>query len=786
MTGTKSFGQWLKQRRKTLDFTREDVARRIGCAAITLYKIEANERRPSKQIAELLADCLNIPVAERPAFVRFARAEIPESDVPFGTPFHPPTNLPVLPTPLIGRSADVAAIRKRLLQPDLRLLTLIGAPGIGKTRLALEVAADLSDEFAEGVFFIALAPITDPALVPSIIANTLNLPDSGPHTPLERLKNFCRDKHILLVLDNVEQILAIAPHLADLVAGCPLLKLLVTSRAPLKIRPERQFPVSPLALPDLAHLPDASTLVHSAAVALFVERAQAVKPDFALTSDNAATVAAICARLDGLPLAIELISARVKLLPLAKLLERLYGRLLLQSDGLYDLEPRHRTLNAAIEWSYQLLTTEEQKLFRRLGVFAGGWTLEAAESLCQGNLNVLEGLASLLDKNLIKHDPRVGNDLRFMLLETIREYALDQLTVSGELATIQHQHTNYFLAMAETPLQPDSPLLTGVQVRSLWDQFELDHDNFRAALTWGRIEATGEMQPRLALALVYFWRARGHITEGEMWLEDALSRDQEAKAAGTLTKTRLRLRAYLLDWLAVFRHFQGDVETTIHEESLAIFEELGDKAGIAEILGDLGMQKLQAGDYEQARKFIEQGLALFRELGNVHNIAHTNFFLGMLNHAQGQTQQAGKIWEECLADYHTVGDPIGTAMTLTGLAKVALEQGNFNQAYTDLVESLNTFLEIGERWQTFATLEVFAYLAEVQDPPAAHRAAHILGAVEGLRAHLNLPRLPDSQRFYDQGYAILCNQLDPADLQSSWAEGRTMTFDQLVAYALEH
>jgi transcriptional regulator with XRE-family HTH domain len=355
MIAKTSFGQWLKQRRKALDITCEDLAQSIGCAAVTLYKIESDVRRPSKQIAELLAEFLNIPADERTAFVEFARTEAAELAAPWGTPFHPPTNLPAQPTPLIGRDADVAALRKRLLQHQSRLLTLTGPPGIGKTRLALQVAAQVLDDFADGVFLIALAPISDAHLVPTAIANTLGVPEIGPQTPLERLIAFLRDKQTLLVLDNFEQILAAATHIAELLAACPWLKILVTSRAPLRIRQERQMPVSPLALPDLARLPDVETVTGYSAVALFLERAQAVKPDFSLTPENAPTIATICARLDGLPLAIELISARVKLLPPAALLERLHGRLMLQSDGLYDLEPRHRTLNAAIDWSYQLL-----------------------------------------------------------------------------------------------------------------------------------------------------------------------------------------------------------------------------------------------------------------------------------------------------------------------------------------------------------------------------------------------------------------------------------------------
>lgn len=451
MTVKLSFGQWLKQRRKALDLTQEGLAQQIGCAKVTLRKIETGERRPSRQIAELLAKYLQISVDKHAAFIQFARDEAGES-TPFGdTRFHSPTNLLPQPTLLIGRDEDVVAIRKRLLQPESRLLTLVGPPGIDKTRLALQVAAQVLDNFAEGVFFVALASISDFNLVPTMIANTLDIPDIGPRTPLERLKVFLSNKQMLLLLDNFEQILPAAPAIADLLAACPWIKLLVTSRAPLRIRQERQLPVAPLALPHLAALPDVETLSGNAAVTLFLERAQAVKPDFSLTAENAPTIAAICTRLDGLPLAIELISARIKLLPPTALLERLSGRLLLQSDGLRDLEPRHRTLNNAIDWSYQLLSTEEQTLFRRLGVFVGGWTLEAAEAICLDrlNLNPLDGLASLLDKNLIKQETGFDGEPRFTMLETIREYALQQLIASGELDPLCQRHLAYFVKLAE-------------------------------------------------------------------------------------------------------------------------------------------------------------------------------------------------------------------------------------------------------------------------------------------------------------------------------------------------
>jgi predicted ATPase/DNA-binding XRE family transcriptional regulator len=646
-----SFGYWLRRRRKALDLTQEALARQAGCALGTLKKIETDERRPSRQLAERLADCLALPDAERAAFLKAARAELAPDRLPIVTQTLEQSadgsspsstgslnNLPAQPNPMIGREREIAVVVALLLR-DARLLTLTGPGGTGKTRLALQVAAELARtsnsapaagegsetpapprpsqqargqaseaDFPDGVWLVNLAPIHDPALVLPTIAQTLGVVEIGGQPIEERLKSYLRSKRLLLILDNFEQVVDAAPQIADLLSASPGLKILVTSRATLHIYAEHEFAVPPLALPPVTverlkgwKVETFSTeMTKYAAVRLFVERARAAKADFVVTAENVSAVAEICRRLDGLPLAIELAAARIKLFAPEVLLARLAEPLAFLTGGPRDLPARQQTLRNTITWSYDLLDEGEQALFRRLGVFVGGCTLEAAEAMTNIGFtisdfglraeaqivenpktqNALDGLTSLLDKSLLRQEAGPDGEPRFVMLETVREYALERLAASDELALTQRRHAEYFLALAEAAERP----LKG-QGQGMWlARLASDLDNLRAALDWGTAMQELELVARLSAALDLFWDLRDHLPEGIERLEAALARRDELQPS-------VRAKALAVTGRLLWRWDEisyGQHARQLSTESLALYRALGDQQGVANVLINLG------------------------------------------------------------------------------------------------------------------------------------------------------------------------------------------------------
>ncbi len=491
-----SFGQWVRMRRTSLHLTQGELARRVFCSEITIRKIEGDERRPSPEIARGLAEHLQLPADLAPRFLKVARGDLNVDHLPLlqvdserprhWLPVLSRADLAIPNTSFLGRTQEVAQICDLLQASDVRLLTLVGPPGIGKSRLSLHVAAELGDAFLNGAQFVPLAPLRDPALVPDAVAQLFGFAESGFATPLDYLRVELRQRHLLLILDNFEQVLAARAFVQELLAVAPQVKILVTSRVALGVAGERLFPVPALSMPVTANAPSALAAIRFPAVQLLVSRARAANPAFALTTENAGDIAAICARVDGLPLAIELVAARLKTLTPAALLARLTDWLALPVEGAGALPERHRTLRSAIAWSYDLLAPAAQSLFARLGVFVHGATLELAQAVCAGADkpagSVNEQLEILVSHNLVRAEDGGAGATRYTMLETVLDYARDRLAVQGEMELIRRRHAEAFCAFAEAA----APRLLGLERRAWLERVEAETDNLRAALGWGR------------------------------------------------------------------------------------------------------------------------------------------------------------------------------------------------------------------------------------------------------------------------------------------------------------
>jgi predicted ATPase/class 3 adenylate cyclase len=630
-----------------------------------------------------------------------------------------PNNLPLQPTLLVGREGEVAEVAERLGGEEVRLLTLTGPGGTGKTRLALQAGADLLEEFDDGVFFVSLATITHPELVPSTIAGSLGLRESAGQSLTETLEGYLHHKHLLLILDNFEQVLEGAPLVGELLGTCPELKVLATSRIPLRLYGEQEYPVPPLELPDLVRLPPLERLTQYEAVRLFVERAKAVKPDFEVTNDNASAVAEICVHLDGLPLAIELAAARTKLLPPQALLSRLGNRLKLLKGGATNLPARQRTLRATIDWSYELLDEDEKTLFGRLSVFAGGSTLEAIEEICdpQGELEALEVVGSLLEKSLLRREERAGGESRFVMLETIQEYAREKLEESGEAEETRRRHAEHYLALTETA----EPELLGADQGRWMRRLGTEFANLREAHAWSLEPGEGEgragMRLRLAAALWRFWAAQ-RFEEGKVWLQTALERDTGGFPA---------LRAKALGALGFILLFQHDYERAMDalEEAIALYGELGDKSGAAFALANLGWATLH-GDYRgRVPAFVWEAEALMQEDIDDHARAILGIVRASAAIGQGDLDSAVLQLEESLALCRELGDRRSAAMALFVLGVTELRRGHLERGATLLEEGAQISGELGDRLGTPYFAEGLAKLSAMRSRPV--RAARLWG-----------------------------------------------------------
>jgi predicted ATPase/class 3 adenylate cyclase len=728
-------------------------------------------------------------------------------------------NLPLQPTPLIGREKEVAEVCDLLGAEATRLLTLTGPGGIGKTRLALQAAADLLDEFPDGTYFVQLATLTEAELFISAVAETLGVREIGEQPLDESLKDYLHERRLLLLLDNFEQVLGAAPTVTELLTAAPGLKVLATSRAPLGLYGEHELPVPPLTLPDLKLQPPLERLTQYEAVGLFVERARAVKPDFKVTNESAPAVAEICVRLDGLPLAIELAAARIKMLPPKAMLQRLSSRLKLLTGGARDLPERQRTLRATIEWSFALLNEGEQVLFGRLAVFSGGRTLEAIEAICdaEGDLpmEVFDGVSSLLDKSLLRQEEGPNGEPRFVMLETVHEFAREKLKESAEAEEINRAHAQYFLTLAEEA----NPELKGANQLEWLERLEAEHDNMRAALTWALKRKEVEVALRLGGALWWFWSMRGYHSEGRRWLEEALAMDgrvsPEVRAMalagvgelafdqGDLDRAKeacqegLELLEHeegreareaklnLLVWLGFVAWVREEYERAkqLFEEGLALSRERSDTWWLATFLLYVAIVPHYLGDYERATELTEESMDLFREQGDKLSLAYCLNNLAMMVYSQGDLGRAAQLTEEAVALFRELGARGDVALGLYNLGWIALLQDDLGRAADIYKESLTLAWDTGMNHIVQGDLEGFACLAAVRGE--TERAARLWGAVQALHETKGIPRDTDFLAEAGARISAVRSGMGEEAWEEAWRKGRAMTLDEAVSYALE-
>jgi len=665
-----------------------------------------------------------------------------------------PRPLPEPPTQLVGRQAELDAGLRLLRDQYVRLLTLTGPGGIGKTRLGLELGRILAPAFADGAAFVSLASIADPELVAGAIVQALELKETRP-SPEEVLAEELRRAELLLLVDNFEQVVASAPVLARLLEAAPGLAILVTSRAPLRVAGEHELPVPPLTSP--------------AAVELFVERARAANPDFTV-SETAAEVEELCSHLDGLPLAIELAAARTRMLSPRALLERLGRRLDLLGSGRRDAPDRQQTLRTTIDWSYDLLGDADQRLFARLGIFAGGWSLDAAETICaEEGVAVLDALSALVNESLILRSPE--SDARFLMLEIVREYAVERLVASGEAAELRRRHAQYFLELAGLA----EAELHGPGQGAWIERIELELDNLRAADIFWRESSDGESRLRAVVALRRFWQLHGHLAEGLRMTEGALA---QAPAADPL------LRSQALNSAGLLAAEQGEFESarTAFDHALELARELGDQSQIAAALANLGNLAFFEGNSEEARRLYRESLETALALGDLRRQAVACENLGLLELDGDRPGEAVQLLQEAVASARSSGDEHQVASSLRALAAARLEMHELEGADDHLAESLELAQRIGDLIIVAQGLETAAGIAGVRGD--AERAAYLFGAADAVREGIGVIRPPDEQSFYERWLGTTLGLLETAAYTRLYEQGRALSLEQACALAL--
>jgi predicted ATPase/transcriptional regulator with XRE-family HTH domain len=812
-----SFGEWLRRRRRALDLTQTELARQIGCSVVTLRKLEAETRRPSKQIAERLAVALGVAPDAGPAFLRFARGD------PFGQPILSPAsgtpnhNLPVPLNRFVGRETEIVDVTRLLT--GARLVTLTGTGGAGKTRLAEHVARQLLAQFPDGVWLASLAPLTDELLLPGAIAALFDLKEETTHSTLEILVLHLRSRRLMLVLDGCEHLVRASARLAEaLLKMCPGVTILATSREPLVIPGEHIYPLASLAFPDGRRAQSGEALLAYDSVRLFIERGTEAHSNFTLTDANGDAIAQICQQLDGLPLGIELAAAQLRSLPVEQVAMRLDDSWQRLPEGNRAALPRHRTLQASLEWSYALLTEPEQSLLRRLAVFASSWSLPAAEAVGASQPEsvgeVLVLLTRLLDKSLVLVETQAGQP-RYRMLDTIRHFARTRLAASGEAEAAGERLAHYYLAQiqaSESARRGSLPLRPG-QLHGL----DLEHDNLRAALNWCRTAPTGaEVGLRLASALDWFWFSVGHWREAQAWLEGALAHPRAAQYPSAL--------AQALESLGTILALQGDYAAGQAQlaRSLRLFQELGNRSRIAWLLNRMGWLAREHGDTVAARARLEESLELYRALGDPAGVAWSSLtlsevaetaddsagsesllnaslatfealhirlgvawahnHLGHLAQLQGEVERAHELHTASLQLFSELGESLGVASARYSLGETALAAGDLGQAEAQLSEAARLFRNLGDR------AGLAACLAALADATAAERpadSAHLWGLAEALRQSLGAREPPTARVRRRELMAQARAQIGEAGFAQAWDAGRTASVEKTIRQRLD-
>jgi non-specific serine/threonine protein kinase len=823
-----TFGELLRFLRRKADLTQRELSIAVGYSESQISRLEQNERIPEEAtLAARFVPALYIEdepqwAARLLQLGAMTRSLVSDYGVlqPIAEAKPTPHNLPIQLTSFIGREKEVIEIKRFLSASEgsIRLLTVTGAGGFGKTRLALRAASGLFDVFPDGIWLIELAPLTEPALVPQAVATVLGFKEEPGRSHLSTLTDRLRGKTILLVLDNCEHLIQASAQLADaLLHSCPNVHILATSREALSILGEKTFPIASLSSPDPLHSLPVEALTEYEAVRLFVDRAVAALPGFTVTKDNAPAVAQVCSQLDGIPLAIELAAARVKLLQVEQIAERLDDRFRLLTSSTRITLPRHQTLHAAIDWSYDLLTEPERMLLRRLSVFVGGWKLEAAEAVCAGDgiesTEILDLLTQLVNKSLVVAERPLGGEVRYRLLETIRQYVLEKLTASTEADTVRRHHAAYYLALADATRSSDLEQFVRLE------RIATEHDNLRAALAWSKSVTSGaELGLHLALGLVWFWIAEGYWSEGRNWLESALAHvnaeevdDPRAQAQALSSLGNLlayqgdytaaqsqfsqslqlsrelgdRLRvAWTIERLGWLAREQGDIATARVrlEEALALARDLKENALTCGVTNTLAEAMIMQGDIALAKDLLEENLAWARKVDEREGIPWAMNHLGHIAQIQGDYERAMQLHEESLLLFRTEGRKwMGVVEALHCLGETALSQGDAVLAGTHLVESLVLSQDLGERACIAWCLAGLAGVAALNEEP--ERAAWLWGAAEKLRQSIGAREAPATRATHERLKADVRAQLGDTVFNAKWAEGQSASVEAAIAEA---